>query len=133
MNRISQHLKEGTLGELLVVLRFLQYDIQAAPPLKDSGNDLIAVRGDDFRSVQVKTTTTDRFDCRGLPEKYHLLALVQLDKIDPFHLDNCKIFLLSKGDVKQGSYAATRLTEYDLNQGRIDTLFGECRSAACSG
>jgi hypothetical protein len=42
-NPISSEMRIGTLGELLVQLRLLQFDVQAAPPLKDSGNDLIAV------------------------------------------------------------------------------------------
>jgi len=55
-NPISDKIKTGTVGELLVQIRFLQYDVQAAPPLKDSGNDLIAICGEVFRGVQVKTT-----------------------------------------------------------------------------
>jgi len=45
-------------------LRLFQHGVQAAPPLKDSGNDLIAVRERVFRAIQVKTTTQDRFDLR---------------------------------------------------------------------
>jgi hypothetical protein len=60
-NPISDQLKTGTIGELLVQLRLLQYCVQAAPPIKDSGNDLIAVRGEEFRGIQVKTSTKGRF------------------------------------------------------------------------
>jgi hypothetical protein len=56
-NPITEAIKTGTVGELLVQLRLLQYDVQAAPPLKDSGNDLIALRGFVVRTIQVKTTT----------------------------------------------------------------------------
>lgn len=41
-NPLPKALATGTLGELLVQFRLLQFDIQAAPPLKDSGNDLVA-------------------------------------------------------------------------------------------
>ncbi len=41
MNPISEEIKIGTIGEILVQLRLLQYEVQAAPALKDSGNDLI--------------------------------------------------------------------------------------------
>ena len=36
-NPISAAIRIGTLGELLVQLRLLQFEVQAAPPLRDSG------------------------------------------------------------------------------------------------
>ena len=60
-NPISSAIKIGTIGELLVQLRLLEYGIQASPPIKDSGNDLLAVKGRQFRFVQVKTTTKGKF------------------------------------------------------------------------
>ena len=63
-NPITERVKIGTIGELLVQLRLLQYDVQAAPPIKDSGNDLIAVKGEAFRGVQVKTTAGQRVSQR---------------------------------------------------------------------
>lgn len=77
-NPISAELKTGTIGELLVQLRLLQYDVQAAPPLKDSGNDLIAAKGDRFKSIQVRTTTTGRFEKPPENKIYHILAIVHL-------------------------------------------------------
>ena len=59
MNKITDNLKLGTIGELLVQLRLLEFDVQAAPPLKDSGNDLIAIRGIDMRAIQVKQCDFD--------------------------------------------------------------------------
>jgi hypothetical protein len=108
MNPIDDSLLTGTYGELLVQLRLLQCGVQAAPPLKDSGNDLIAVKGPTFRAVQVETKgpDTDRFDLRGLPELYHLLALVALEgerlEID---LNSTKIFLITSEQVKAGGWA----------------------------
>jgi len=52
----TPELRVGTIGELLVQLRLLQFHVQAAAPLKDSGNDLIAVRATRFHTIQVKTT-----------------------------------------------------------------------------
>lgn len=79
MNELGNTTTVGTFGELLVQLRLLQYGVQAAPPLKDSGNDLIGVKGSVFRAIQVKTRTQDRFDLGDLPDRaYHLLALVAL-------------------------------------------------------
>ena len=64
MNQITKKMHVGTIGELLVQIRLLQYSMQTAPPIKDSGNDLIAVKGETFRAVSVRTTTTGRFQSR---------------------------------------------------------------------
>ena len=77
-NLISDQIKIGTIGELLVQLRLLQYDIQAAPPLKDSGNDLIAIKGVCFKAIQVKTTTNGNFTRPPNTNIYHILAVVYL-------------------------------------------------------
>jgi len=37
MNPIKKEIKIGTIGEILVQLRLLQYSVQSAPALKDSG------------------------------------------------------------------------------------------------
>jgi hypothetical protein len=42
MNQVPKLTLTGTFCELLVQIRLLQYGVQAAPPIKDSGNDLIA-------------------------------------------------------------------------------------------
>ena len=53
LNQITNKIQTGTIGELLVQIRLLQYGVQAAPPIKDSGNDLIAMNGEVFRAVSV--------------------------------------------------------------------------------
>lgn len=53
MNQVTDKILTGTLGELLVQIRLLQCGVQAAPSIKDSGNDLIAVNGKEFRAVSV--------------------------------------------------------------------------------
>jgi len=126
MNPISQKLTIGTLGELLVQIRLLQFDVQAAPPLKDSGNDLIAIRGKAMRAIQVKTTTADHFEfnVQALPELFHELALVQLvgeDRI--LHLDRCRIFLLPKDDIKKGYYTLEELRPYEMRPELVDGMF----------
>jgi hypothetical protein len=77
-NPISNEVKTGTVGELLVQMRLLQHDVQAAPPLKDSGNDLIALRGFVVRTIQVKTTTDGAPAWPPDARLYHLLAVVRL-------------------------------------------------------
>jgi hypothetical protein len=111
-NPISKNIKTGTVGELLVQLRLLQYDVQSAPPLKDSGNDLIAVKGNIFKAIQIKTSTGDRFNLQNLDRIYHILALVHLvGEEDNISLDSSKIFLLSKEEVTNMSYNVDTLTD----------------------
>ncbi len=125
MNPIRVETKIGTIGEILVQLRLLQYYIQAAPAIKDSGNDLIAIKGDIFRAVQVKTTTKDNFSFKDLSEKkYHILALVKLvGENDSIYLDRSKIFLLQKSEVEKKSYNIEELIGKDLNRERLNQLF----------
>lgn len=102
-NPISNQIKTGTIGELLVQLRLLQFEVQAAPPIKDSGNDLIAIRGEAFRGIQVKTTTKGQFQLQKLPEHYHILALVDLrGEDDQLYLDSSEIYLLPRTVVDSG-------------------------------
>lgn len=54
---ISENMVKGTIGELIVQTRLLQYGVQAAAPIKDSGNDLIALKGYAVKTIQVKTCT----------------------------------------------------------------------------
>lgn len=135
MNPISKKLTIGTLGELLVQLRLLQFDVQAAPPLKDSGNDLIAVRGEAMRAIQVKTTTLAGehfdFDLRALPKLYHALALVQLVGEDrSLYLDASRIFLLPRAEIEKGHYSFEELGKHELNPEIVDRLFPPPAGAA---
>ena len=125
MNPISEEIKIGTIGEILVQLRFLQYDVQSTPALKDSGNDLIAVRGDIFRAIQVKTSTKGKFSLKDLEnKKYHILALVGLigENYD-IYLDQSKIFLLQKAEVDKKSYKVDELSDKELTKERMEELF----------
>jgi hypothetical protein len=74
-NPLPTNMSTATLGELLVQLRLLEYGIQAAPPIKDSGNDLIAIRGEVVKFIQVKTSC-EIAQPRDLPDVYHLVVLV---------------------------------------------------------
>jgi hypothetical protein len=100
MNPLAPATSLGTAGELLVQLRLWQFGVQSAPPLKDSGNDLIAVRGAVFRAVQVKTTVskTIPIKAKDVRRKFHVLALVFAPKIPLdgtlWSLDEATIFLI---------------------------------------
>lgn len=96
-NPISEALVKGTYGELLVQLRLLQHGVQAAPPLKDSGNDLIALKGEVVRTIQVKTTTNELPPWPEERKLYHLLAVVQLHgEGTEVLLDQSEVFLIPK-------------------------------------
>ena len=126
MNPISERLLKGSIGELLVQLLLLQYGVQAAPPIKDSGNDLIAIRGQTFKAIQVKTRSTEarRFE---VPQNrlYHILACVLVEgEGDRLHLDSCKVYLLDEDAIGQRkSISVNRLTDYEISQAIIDHLF----------
>jgi hypothetical protein len=114
MNGLSPELETGTLGELLVQLKLLQYGVQAAPPLKDSGNDLIAVRGETFKAIQVKTSRADRIHAGTPNRSYHLLAIVRLvGEERELALSDCEVFLIPTeaiaGLSTQGDFEAFRM------------------------
>jgi hypothetical protein len=126
MNKISPKIQTGTIGELLVQLRLLQYGVQAAPPIKDSGNDLIAIKGKTFRATQVKTTTGDTYSKANLPELYHILAVVHLvgdGKL--ISLDESRVFLIPKEEVDGLSTYVDRLKKYILSEELVDRLFSD--------
>lgn len=101
MNPLPAKIHCGTLGELLVQIRLFQHGVQASPPIKDSGNDLIAISGESFRAIQVKTRREEPFDIGPLPQRYHILALVHLVEVDEeLHLDSSRVFLIPKSVVE---------------------------------
>lgn len=128
MNPLSDKIKVGTLGELLVQARLLQFGGQAAPPIKDSGNDLIAVQRECFRAVQVKTRTTrpeESFTLGELPAQYHVMALVRLVGTDnEVWLDQSEVFLVPRGVVESNSIRRfTDVSEFALSARLIEQLF----------
>jgi hypothetical protein len=134
MNPLSQMITRGTFGEVFVQLSLLRFGVQAAPPIKDSGNDLIAIRGDTFRAIQVKSTA-GRFpisvELAKLPPRYHLLALVRLDGVVMLDavqfrvsLDSSEIFLIERQQVKS-SFTEAELRPFAMTAERINELFPE--------
>jgi len=124
MNPISPELLKGTIGELLIQLRLLQYDVQAAAPIKDSGNDLIAVRRSVFQAVQVKTTAGETYSIQDLPEFYHLLAVVQLvGDGHNLYLDQSSVFLIPKDRIPSAPRGIDHIQEFRLTQEYVDLLF----------
>lgn len=123
-NAITDNMKIGAVGELLVQLRLLEFGVQAAPPLKDTGNDLIAVRGEVFRGVQIKTTASNKTCNRELPEHYHILAFVRLEANDAqLFLDRSDVYLIPRSVIERNGGLPKELSEYAISQAHIDTLF----------
>jgi hypothetical protein len=124
MNPIDARVKTGTIGELLVQIRLLQYGIQAAAPLKDSGNDLIAVCNDQFRAVSVRTTTTGTFT-RPSDRRYHVLAVVSLQGEDnTIHLDTSELFLIRQDLVNALPTRCENLRQFVISERLVRDLFG---------
>lgn len=125
-NPISDRMAKGTIGELLVQTRLLQYGVQAAAPIKDSGNDLIALKGYAVKTIQVKTCT-ERFGTLDLPEKYHLVALVKLHGYDTeLQLDQTKVYLVPKDQIAGLNInREADMACFSISQRLVDALFVE--------
>lgn len=112
-NPLPRNMSKGTTGELLVQLRLLEFGVQAAPPLKDTGNDLIAIRGEVVKFIQVKTEARRR----NLPEVYHLVANVDLKK------DNEGLFLYDKSKIWITCRDDPRAERRELTQGLVNEIW----------
>ena len=128
MNPISDRIQVGTLGELLVQIRLLQFGVQAAPPIKDSGNDLIAVNGQEFRAVSVRTTSTGRYCKPEQAREYHVLAVVHLiGEERDVYLDQSPIFLIPRNQVFRVPTTCTELGKFAWSRERVEAIFGTLR------
>jgi hypothetical protein len=110
MNPVGATIAFGTAAELIVQLRLWQFGVQAAAPLKDSGNDLIAIRGETFQAIQVKATAGDKIQIQtddlemgdGQPKRFHVLALVFTPPVPTdgsmWRIDEAAVFLVPRPD-----------------------------------
>jgi hypothetical protein len=125
MNPLYPKMVTGTVGELFVQLRLLQYSVQAAPPIRDTGNDLIAVKGSVLKAIQIKTTSGQiRSKHLRLRRAFHVLAVVII-KVEnhEFRLDESDIFIFDRNDITTRRYDLSSLHQYKLNQRIIDKIF----------
>lgn len=105
-------------------MRLLEHEIQAAPPIKDSGNDLIAVRGNVFRTIQVKTVKGKKYSKADLSERYHILAVVQLiGDEESVYLDKSPIFLIPQEKVHHAPASVSRLEKFRMTYDHVNALF----------
>jgi hypothetical protein len=85
-----------------VQFRLLQFRVQAAPPLKDTGNDLIAVRGMSMRSISVRSTIEKTFIKPPSKRIYQILAVVAFAVKDKqVSVDASQVFLVPHAAVEQ--------------------------------
>lgn len=125
MNQVTGKIKTGTLGELLVQIRLLEFGIQAAPPIKDSGNDLIAVNGRECRAISVRTTTSLTYNKPNAARFYHILAVVRLVGDDRIvTLDTSEVFLIPQAQVASAPGRCDRLEQYRFTRHAVETHFG---------
>ena len=124
-NRLTNNVVIGTIGELPVQTRLLQYGVQAAAPIKDSGNDLIAVKEEAFRGIQVKTTVGRRVSSVRLPERYHIVAVVYLVLDDEgVLLDESEVYLVPRAAIEQNcGRLPAQLDPFLISQWNVDRLF----------
>jgi hypothetical protein len=114
----------GTFGELFVQFRLLQFDVQAAAPLADSGNDLIAVRGEIFRAISVRATTGTTFN-KPKPERlYHILAVVRFQvERGGVLLDRSDLFLVPNEVVDSMPNRISELERYRICEELVNEFF----------
>lgn len=124
-NPISEELTKGTFGELIVQIRLLQYGVQAAPPLKDSGNDLIAIKQSVIKTIQVKTTSSHNVPRWPPVDKlFHILAIVRLsgEGLNIF-VDATDVYLVPKEMLLETKRDWASLSKFILSEQYIEKLF----------
>jgi hypothetical protein len=117
---------QGTIGELLTQIRFLQYGVELSIPVIDSGNDIVALKGKKVKLIQVKTKkhNSKRWNFPNLRE-YDILVLINFGE-DENKLDEAKIYLLSKEEVSnKKSIGFMGIEKYELSTTLIYTLFNQ--------
>lgn len=124
-NKLPPNVTRGTLGELLAQVYLLAHGVQAAPPIRDSGNDLIACRKGQFRALQVKTRKTHNFSRQRFPEFYDGVVLVVLkEDNEKFGETPPIIYLMLRNEFEEAkSLGKKGLAAYRICPERIKLLF----------
>jgi hypothetical protein len=127
MNPLTPNFKLGCHGELLVQLRLLEFGVQAAPPVEDSGNDLIAIRGDVFRAVSVRSTTVATYTRPKQARIYHYLAVVKYTwpSAGMVKLDEAAIYLIPRCKVWTCSNRISAIRQFLLCEELLENAFSE--------
>jgi hypothetical protein len=125
MNPLYATTRQGTIGELIVQLHLLEHNIQAAAPIKDSGNDLIAIRGRVLRAIQVRSTVNYTICKPKRGVLYDILAVVRFPRANGrILIREAQIYLFHSSRVEAGLPGTLkRYPENLLSQTLIDQLF----------
>lgn len=124
MNPITPKITSGAFGELYVQFRLLQFGIQAAPPLKDSGNDLIAARGRALRAISVRSTVGKTFNKPPKERLYDILAVVAFSVHHSYlSLDKSLLFLVPYEAVARYPNRLAAIREFLICQKLVDAFF----------
>jgi hypothetical protein len=124
VNPITPKLTSGTFGELYAQFRLLQFGVQAAAPLKDSGNDLIAARGRSLRAISVWSPTGNPFNKPPKKRLYDILAVVAFSVADGnLSLDASQLFLVPHEAVIHYPNRVAAIQEFLISDLLVDALF----------
>jgi len=126
MNPLPPKVNRGTLGELLAQIHLLANGVQAAPPIRDSGNDLIACRGSDILALQVKTKKRHDFSKHQMPALYHGAVFVVLrEEADGrYDIATPDIYLMSRTEVEATkSFGRHAMERFRICPQRVDEVF----------
>lgn len=119
-NYLPEKIKTWTIWELFAQMKLLEYGVQAAPPIKDSGNDLIWINWEVVKFIQIKTATNrmPSANRRDLPLIYHLLFLIRLHKENGeinYEKSKIKILVHDRGELYE---------VWLLDKNRIESIWG---------
>jgi hypothetical protein len=101
-------------------MRLLQFGVQAAPPIKDTGNDLVAFLGRSVRTIQIKTGSNRISKDRRLPKHYDILAFVHLHTHSGVvALDASRVFVVPRSAVGTRR-SVSALAPYELHHDNVE-------------
>jgi hypothetical protein len=126
MNQPSPTHHLGMIGQLLVQTRLLQFGVEAAPPLTDSGNDLIAIRFPSIHTIQVKTRRKQSLNLGKIPKRFSILALVHIAEGEERHtidLERSSVYLLPANVADDRSFNRETLKHYVLSEAAVNDFF----------
>src|SRR5437762_2919738 len=127
MNELPSKTLNGTFGELVAQLELLRYGVQAAPPLRDSGNDLIACKGPIILALQIKSRLRYSFSRSRLPKEYHGVILIKFGsdkgRVD-LDAEKPAIYLMTRREFVNAKHLGRKgLADFSLDTRRVSKVF----------
>lgn len=114
------------IGELLLQLRLLKYDIEIAPAPRRAGRYLLARKNRAIRAIAVKTTRSRYVPRNNLIDYFHILAVVKLEgEESQFSLDRSKIYLIPRECLQDLQPYLHNIEDFALSEELVESLFDE--------